>query len=137
VTLCDAGPLFALVDGRQGELHRRCREALAGLSAPLVTTWPCYTEAMYLAHRSGGWPMQELLWRMFSSGSLILHDLDPERVARVRILMEQYRDTPMNLADASLVAIAEQLDQTRVFTLDRDFQIYRLSGIGSFDIVPD
>ena len=50
--------------------------------------------------------------------------------------MDQYRDTPMDLADASLVAVAEQLDQTRIFTLDQHFRIYRLKGTKAFDIIP-
>jgi hypothetical protein len=42
--------------------------------------------------------------------------------------MEEYSDHPMDLADASLVAAAEALRVTRVFTLDRsDFSAYRAS----------
>ncbi len=41
--------------------------------------------------------------------------------------MEQYADHPMDLADASLIAAAEALATTRVFTIDRhDFQTYRI-----------
>lgn len=50
--------------------------------------------------------------------------------------MEQYRDLPMDLADASLVVAAEMLNQKRIFTLDRDFQIYRFKGNQSFDVLP-
>lgn len=50
--------------------------------------------------------------------------------------MDRYRDVPMDLADASLVAIAEVLNQRQIFTLDRDFYIYRLCGNQSFEIVP-
>lgn len=51
-------------------------------------------------------------------------------------LMERYRDIPMDLADASLVAVAEVLKQRQIFTLDSDFQIYRMYGNITFDIVP-
>jgi hypothetical protein len=40
-------------------------------------------------------------------------------------LMEQYRNTPMDLADASLVTAAEALNFSRIFTLDSDFYVYR------------
>lgn len=136
MTICDAGPLFALIDSRQAELHRRCKLALPQLPSPLVTTWPSFTEAMYLAHRSGGWPMQTLLWRFVTEKALTLHDLGPGEIERVRLLMHQYRDTPMDLADASLVAVAEQLDQTRIFTLDQHFRVYRFKGTKAFEIVP-
>jgi hypothetical protein len=42
VILCDASPLVALIN-RKDINHRRCVNALPGLSAPLVTTWPCFT----------------------------------------------------------------------------------------------
>ena len=41
--------------------------------------------------------------------------------------MEQYADKPMDLADASLVALAERIDLRKIFTLDRtDFAVYRI-----------
>ena len=92
--------------------------------------------SMYLAHRSGGWPMQDLLWKFVSASVLLLHDLGASETERMRALMEQYRDTPMDRADASLVAVAERLDQTRIFTLDHHFRVYRLKGIKPFQTVP-
>lgn len=134
--LCDAGPLFALVDPRQVDHHRRCKSALAHLSAPMLTTWPSFTEAMYLAHRAGGWPMQNILWGYVRDGLLVFHELGPRQYARMTALMEQYRDTPMDLADASLIAKAEHLGLREVFTLDSDFHVYRLTGGRSLVVVP-
>ena len=54
----------------------------------------------------------------------------------MRVLMEKYRDTPMDLADASLVATAETQDLRRVFTLDSDFQVYRINDQDPFEVVP-
>lgn len=136
MTLCDAGPLFALVDPRQAGPHRRCTEALPGLVGPLVTTWSSFTQAMYLAHRSGGWPMQSLLWRFIDRSALVLHEAKPGEAGRMAELMERYRDVPMDLADASLVAAAGSLGVARVFTLDHHFRIYRLAGGGAFEVVP-
>ena len=73
-TLTDTGPLFALVDPNgQPEHFARCEQALAKLELPLVTTWPCLTEAMHLTRRRGGWPMQELLGDMIRADQLHLH----------------------------------------------------------------
>jgi uncharacterized protein len=41
--------------------------------------------------------------------------------------MGQYANVPMDLADASLVAVAECRGIRRLFTLDSDFYIYRTS----------
>jgi uncharacterized protein len=50
--------------------------------------------------------------------------------------VKKYRDIPMDLADASLVARAESRRLKRIFTLDSDFRIYRINGRGLFEIVP-
>jgi predicted nucleic acid-binding protein len=50
--------------------------------------------------------------------------------------MTRYADLPMDLADATLVALAEERADRRVFTLDSDFQVYRLHGRKRFEIVP-
>lgn len=135
MTLCDASPLIALIN--QSDInHARCINALPGLSAPLITTWSCFTEAMYLLGRYGGWSAQRELWGYVADQILALHFSNEDEQARMQVLMEQYRDLPMDLADASLVAAAETLNQKRIFTLDRDFQIYRFKENQPFDVVP-
>jgi uncharacterized protein len=55
----------------------------------------------------------------------------------MRVLMQKYRDHPMDLADASLVRLAEERNVRDVFTLDeRDFRTYRIYGRQSFKIWP-
>jgi len=135
VILVDAGPLVALIDRGEPD-HERCVEALSSLTAPMVTTWPALTEAMYLVGGAGGWKAQEALWKLRERGDLQLVPLDDPLQKRTRALMSKYRDTPMDLADASLVAVAEALDLARVFTLDSDFQIYRWKGRRKFEVVP-
>lgn len=45
---------------------------------------------------------------------------------RIATLMDQYRDLPMDLADASLVLLAEELGEGRIVSTDeRDFHAYR------------
>lgn len=50
--------------------------------------------------------------------------------------MSQYADRPMDLADATLVAVAEARNETRIFTLDEDFRFYRLKGRKAFELIP-
>ena len=60
-TLTDAGPLVAIVD--EGDpSHAVCMAQLPLLVPPMVTTWPCFTEAMYLAGSAGGHRAQDALW---------------------------------------------------------------------------
>lgn len=51
-------------------------------------------------------------------------------------LMDQYKDTPMDLADASLVAVAESLNLQQIFSLDSHFYIYRLSKNTVLQVIP-
>lgn len=134
--LTDAGPLVALID-RKDDDHETCKAALQELTSPMLTTWPAFTEAMHLLGRRAGWQGQEKLWRIVSRGDLKLNPLDGSLVDRSRKLMGQYRDLPMDLADATLVALAEAIGEERMFTLDSDFRVYRLPGRRTFSIVPD
>jgi uncharacterized protein len=135
VILTDAGPLVALIDARDAG-HELCAAAARGLVGPMLTTWPAFTEAMYLLGARAGWRGQAPLWRMVSNGHLVLAETTPTMVARMPALMKQYHDVPMDLADASLVTLAEEQRQRRVFTLDSDFHVYRLRSGEAFDLVP-
>lgn len=51
--------------------------------------------------------------------------------------MHQYRDRPMDLADATLVRIAERESLSLILTIDHnDFETYRIHGRRRFRIVP-
>ncbi len=133
--LTDTGPLVALIDGDESA-HQACIAALLHLTKPLVTTWPCLAEAMYLLGSEGGHLAQDELWGYVEDGLLEIHVNGADERRRMRRLMHQYRDTPMDLADASLVAAAETLGATRIFTIDSDFNVYRINRTGRFEIVP-
>ncbi len=96
---------------------------------------------MYLVFRAGGFLAQAALWRLRTTKRLLLHDLTDHdltdaEVGRMAELMEAYRDRPMDLADASIIAAAEQLGVRRLFALDRDFYIYRLADGAALEVVP-
>jgi len=136
MTLCDTGPLIALID-RDDRHHTRCVEALSTLPAsPLLTTWLCLVEAMYLLWRAGGFPAQDELWGYIADGLVVLHRPLAGEWQRLRVLMRQYRDIPMDIADASLVSAAEHHNLRRIFTLDSHFYAYRIDNQHSFDVVP-
>jgi len=71
------------------------------------------------------------------SGSPSLWLRPPEAEQKqMRTLMQKYKDTPMDLADASLVTAAEVLNVTRIFTTDSDFYIYQIGGTKPFEVLP-
>jgi uncharacterized protein len=135
VILADAGPLVALIERRDTH-HARCVSAAARVVGPMLTTWPVFTEAVYLLGRSGGWHSQQQLWRQVRAGGLVLDEVTPAMLTRMYALMERYQDLPMDLADASLVALAEERRMRQVFTVDNDFRVYRLPGGDAFELIP-
>lgn len=53
-------------------------------------------------------------------------ELSVNHLPRLTALMRQYSDLPMDLADASLVLLAEELGEGRIVSSDeRDFHSYR------------
>jgi hypothetical protein len=67
---------------------------------------------------------------------LVIADLSAPAVERSSRLMDKYADLPMDLADATLVALAEEEGHRTVFTLDSDFSVYRIRGRLPFRIIP-
>lgn len=135
MTLCDAGPLIAIIDADEPD-HDACLAALNELALPLVTTWPAFTEAMYLLGQAGGIIGQRALWKLVDTDRLLLADLSTKAVERSAQLMDKYADRPMDLADATLVALAEEHGHRKIFSLNSDFHIYRIRGRQRFDVVP-
>ncbi|MGD0390110.1 MAG: PIN domain-containing protein [Tepidisphaeraceae bacterium] len=133
--LVDAGPLVSLCDRNQ-PTHARCQTVLEAATVPIVSTWACFVEAMYLVGRIGGYRLQEHLWTLLNRGIVQLHEHGASEPMQMAALMDRYQDVPMDLADASLVAVAEALGDRTVFTLDGDFRVYRLSDGGTFNVVP-
>ena len=134
MTLTDAGPLVALIDIKQAQ-NARCRTIFAKASLPLITTWSAFAEAMYLLSRIGGWQLQKMLWKFAEDGVLVFHAHALSEPSRMQALMEQYRDRPMDFADASLVSAAEVRDDKRIFTIDSDFYIYQWNSQEPFDVL--
>ncbi|WP_353929058.1 nucleic acid-binding protein [Okeanomitos corallinicola TIOX110] len=132
--LCDAGPLFALVDQTQPQ-HESIRKAVTKLSTPLITTWPCFTEAMYLALHRGGWVMQNQLGKLIINNMLTFYEIKITDYERLFELMKKYQDRPMDLADGTLVIAAECLGINRILTLDSDFFFYLINDSQPFNVI--
>jgi predicted nucleic acid-binding protein len=133
--LIDAGPLVSLCD-RQQPYHAACRSVLESVRVPLITTWPCFAKAISLVGKLGGIALQEHLWALLHRGILILHVHGDIEAMAMAALMIRYQNVPMDLADASLIAAADTLNDRTVFTLDGRFRIYRLADGGTLTLLP-
>ena len=120
--IVDTGPLVAFFD-RTGRHHRWVAERVEELDAPLLV---CEPEAMYLLARYSR--AQDALFELLQNGALKVAFRIEEHVGALRKLLHKYRDTPMSLADACVVRMAEIHEGHAVLTLDSDFSVYRKHG---------
>jgi predicted nucleic acid-binding protein len=134
VVLVDTGPLVALFDPSDRD-HVGCTRELARLERyRLIASLAVVTEATYLLEFSGR--AQRAVLAFIAGGGLEVAEFGARAVERASSLMSKYEDLPMDFADATLVVLAESLNTTTVFTLDRrDFGIYRV-GRRKFTMLP-
>lgn len=123
--IADTGFFIALLN-REDSFHERSVEVAKMLSEPLITTWPVLTETCHLLLvRGGSFLASRFLTQCQSSGAEI-YNIPKQLYPRLPKLMSKYRDLPMDLADASLVMLAEHLGHGRILSTDRrDFRAYR------------
>lgn len=121
-------------DPERGGHHLKCRSAFVDWTGPVVSTEAVLTEATHLpAGVRGG----RAACVFFLSGGALLVPSSRPSLQRVRKLRDKYADLPMDFADATLVALAEELDCTSVFTTDRaDSWSTGSKGRRPFRIVP-
>ena len=117
--LVDAGPLVALflADDRH---HRDALEFARKNTANLLTTWPVLTEAAHFLNDKGKLSLYELV----AGGGLLLEQLVPQDLIRIATILKKYLGT--DLADGSLIVVAERTGISDVATVDRaDFSAFR------------
>ena len=133
-TIVDTGAILALLD-KKDKWHRLCSDTLGQLSLPLLTTEAVLTEVFHLIRRSR--TEMEAVWGLLESGVVALASINHSELRRIHNMMSQYKDLPMDFADATLVHLGEREAIVAVFTLDqKDFGAYRTSGKRAFHILP-
>jgi len=133
--LLDTGGLVSLLDRDQLH-HTACLRAFEDWSGPVVSTEAVLTESSHLMARVDGGIAKCV--EFFLAGGAVLVPTSAKSLKRTHLLIQKYADRPMDYADASLVALAEELGTPHILTTDRrDFSVYRINGRKAFDILPD
>jgi predicted nucleic acid-binding protein len=134
--ILDTSFLFALTD--QGDRnHQRVLAVAQSVNEPLVLPVVVLPEVCYLiASRLGHQAMRRFVSSV-TPETIQVESVTTENLVRVHQILEQYADNQLDFTDAAIVAIAERLDITRAYTLDRrDFSIIRPSHYGYFELLP-
>jgi predicted nucleic acid-binding protein len=133
--LVDAGPLVAILSERD-ERHRLCVGTLESLSGSPFSCWPVITEAAWLLRAYPG--VVSLLLRRVSEGIPAMLPLSSLEARPIANLLKKYESMRPQLADATLVHLADRESIDTIFTLDRrDFSVYRSARNRRFRLIPD
>jgi hypothetical protein len=132
--LVDTGPIVAIIS-ESDEHHEACVERLQSIRAPLLTCWPVITEAAWLLR---AYPLAVgRLLSSFSGRPFELVPLNEADLPGIAAILARYKGLGIQLADASLVHLANREGIETIFTLDRrDFGVLRLARGKKFRVIP-
>lgn len=121
-TLIDAGPIIALFN-KNDKYYKKVTEFLKSYKGELISTWPVITEVSHMLGFSVQAQIDFLTW--VHLGGIVVESIEKGDIGRIIDLAEKYSDVPMDLADASLVVLAEKFNIKEIITIDSDYYIYR------------
>ena len=124
-TLVDTGPIVALLNVRDRH-HAWSREVFGEIEAPVLTCEAVLSEVCFLLRNARGG--SEAVLKLVDRGLVRLRFRLEAEIGPVRRLLSRYSNVPMSLADACLVRMSEQVSDSVLLTLDRDFKVYRRHG---------
>jgi predicted nucleic acid-binding protein len=120
--IVDAGPLIALFD-KDDKYHTSVINFLKEFNGNLITTWPVITEVSHLLSFNINVQIDFLEWLKREAVKIV--NLEFEHLDRIIQLTKKYSDMPMDLADSSLIVIAELTGINDIISIDNDYYIYR------------
>ena len=126
--LIDAGPIIALFDADDNH-HGQIRDFLAKHEYCYISTIAVFTEVSHMLDFSTAAQRDFYEWVMHKG--IIISDINQNDMPRLAELTTKYSDLPMDFADATMVIAAEKTGIREIISLDRDFDIYRLSDKGT------
>jgi len=123
-SLIDAGPIIALFDNSD-QYHNRVLSFIKEYRGRLTTTWPVLTEVCYMLDFSRKTQLDFLDWIM--AGGLDIYNIQKWQIGGIKEWFDRYSDLPADLADCTLMEVAETENIDSIITLDRDFSVYKLN----------
>lgn len=90
----------------------------------LISTWPVLTQVSYMLDFNKETQLDFLDWVI--QGGIDIHNLEQWQLSSIRTKMKTYSDLPADLADTTLLEVAESRGVSSIITLDRDFSVYKL-----------
>lgn len=121
-TIIDSGPLIALFD-RSDKYHKLVLDFIKSYQGKLITSWAVITEVSHILDFNLQVQIDFLKW--CEMGGIEVYTISQDEISNIRVMMEKYSDIPMDLADATLMYIANKESIKNIVSIDSDFDIYR------------
>ncbi|MGI9021346.1 MAG: PIN domain-containing protein [Solirubrobacterales bacterium] len=134
--ILDTGPLFAGLDGGDPD-HEACATLIASAEEDLLVPMLVLAELDYFCRRQ----LTPEAWLVFLddllAGVYTVVAPSPIDLQRCRELEAEYTDLDLGIVDASIIALAERLDEPKVATLDhRHFSVVRPAHRPALHLLP-
>ena len=130
------GPLLAALDAADPD-HEQSTRLLLGANEDLVVPALVLAEVDYWCHKRLGAEAWLVFLDDVLAGAYGIEAPTGNDLRRSRELQADYADLGLGVVDASVIALAERLGETRIATLDhRHFTVVRPQHVHAFELVP-
>lgn len=134
--IVDTSFLFALADSRDVN-HQHAVDTATVIDDLLILPITVLPEICYLIESRLGHAAMRGFVDTAVAGDLQVESLNRDDLSRVTEILNQYADARVDFVDATIVALAERLNVTRILTLDRrHFELCRPQHCAAFEILP-
>jgi uncharacterized protein len=135
--ILDTGVLYAALDTSEA-VHSSCRRLIESAAEEVMIPSPILVEVDYFISRDLYPGVLLALLRDIQLGYFKVVDLLPDDYLRVDEIVAQYQDADIGFVDASVLAIAERLNETKVATIDRKhFSMMRPRHVDALRLLPE
>jgi predicted nucleic acid-binding protein len=134
--IVDTSVLYALTD-RSESKHRAVRSALRRERKAVIVPQPVLPEICHLLRKRLGPDVERSFLEGLLASDWAVEPLADTDLARAVDLLRTYSDADLGFVDAGVMATAERLGVTRIYTLDRrDFGIVRPAHAERYELLP-
>jgi len=122
--LIDTSFLVAIASPKDAS-HVSARQATQGLVGIRIVPAPVLPETFYMVTQRVNYSAATRTFRLLRTGAFQIEPLTDEDMARMEEIMAQYTDNEFDYVDLAVMALAERLNITEIYTFDRrDFSVF-------------
>jgi len=121
-TIIDSGPIIALFD-KDDRYHQKTLEFMHSFDGKLISTWAVITEVTHMLSFNLTVQLNFLKWVELEA--ITIYQIEQSELTAMIKMMRKYSDIPMDLADSTLMYVAQKENIKNIISIDSDFDIYR------------